>query len=67
MMQLLPSPAGVLGAPNDAVKLAIVERLAVGDHAVEVEDDGPHRHFFMRSPARMGIFNRFSAGGYGHS
>jgi hypothetical protein len=48
-----------------------VQRLAVGDDAVEVEDDGAEGHYvlgrFMRSPARMGILSRFSDGGYGHS
>src|SRR5690349_13542324 len=48
-----------------------VQRLAVGNDAVEVEDDGAEGHYvfgrFMRSPARMGILRRFSGGGYGHS
>jgi hypothetical protein len=44
-----------------------MERLAVGDDAVEIEDDGAEHYFFIRSPARMGMSSRFSRGGYGHS
>ena len=48
-----------------------VERLGIGEDAVEIEDDRAQRHyvfgFFSFSPARIGTFNRFSEGGIGHS
>ena len=55
-----------------------VQRLAVGDDAVEVEDDGLQRGVTRRglrgsrfggafSPARIGTLSRFAGGGYGHS
>ena len=56
-----------------------VERLAVGNHAIEIEDDrlerGGHAPDALPvgasagafSPARMAIFSRFDGGGYGHS
>ena len=60
-----------------------VQRLAVGDHAIEVEHDrgeehrGPvaeeaarprePRYFRSRSPDRIGAARRFSRGGYGQS
>ena len=51
---------------QDAAKRREMQRFAVGDHAIEVEDHGAD-HFLSRSPARIGIWRRFSAGGYGHS
>ena len=45
-----------------------VQRLGVGEHAVEVEDDGADvGHQRIRSPAGIGTFRRFSRGGTGHS
>ena len=45
-----------------------VQRLGVGEHAVEVEDDGADvGHQRIRSPAAIGTFRRFSRGGTGHS
>ena len=47
-----------------------VERLAVGDHAVEVEHDRLQRPAHAPgafSPARIATFSRFDGGGYGHS
>ncbi len=47
-----------------------VERLAVGDDAVEVEHYGAQAALnssTAASPARTGILSRFSRGGYGHS
>jgi len=55
--------AGVAVPGQDVSKGAEMERLAVGDDAVEVEDDGAEHYFFIRSPARMGMSSRFSRGG----
>ena len=47
-----------------------VQRLAVGDHTVEVEHDGLQRTAHAPgafSPARISTFSRFDGGGYGHS
>ena len=58
-------------ARKHALEGAEMQRLAVREDAVEVEDDRSKRHYvFGRlsfSPARIGTFKRFSAGGYGHS
>jgi hypothetical protein len=43
-----------------------VQRFAVGDHAVEIEEDSL-KHQGSRSPARIGSGNRLSLGGYGQS
>ena len=46
-----------------------VQRLAVGDDAVEVEDDGLKRSHDAGtfSPARISTFSRFATGGSGHT
>ena len=64
------------GAGQHVLIGAQVQALAVGDHPVEVEDDRvqrPHRvgasvaFGGRRSPARIGVFSRFSVGGNGQS
>ena len=62
-------------AGEDVAKPLEVQRLAVRDHAIEVEnygaEDQPTSALFTppssSAPARTGIFRRFSGGGYGHS
>ena len=43
------------------------ERFGVGEHPVEIEDDGRDHGCAIFSPARTATFRRFSRGGTGHS
>ncbi len=55
---------------EDVLKRPEVQALGVGEHAVEVEDDGAGRGHLAaarRSPARIAAVSRFSRGGTGHS
>ncbi len=72
---VIPLREGDTGLREHVAEALVMEGLAVGDDAVEVEHNRPKQaaayypfpSTFSRSPARIGTLRRFSGGGKGQS